>query len=216
MTTALNDIVNDAEVILQDTGNDRWDAADLAGWGSLGELAIVIRKPDAFVKNEAFILVAGTRQSIAGLVVVDIVRNMGTSGTTVGNIITKVEKEVMDAIDPTWHTATASATVKHWMNDRRDPKKFWVHPPQPTSSFGYVDAIWSAAPDTIGVGENLNLDDIYREIILDYILFRAFSIDAAIAPHAKERSVAHGQFFLNALGSKETIEELYSKENLGA
>ena len=215
MTVALDDIVNNAQIILHDTGGDRWDSTELDEWGSYGQTAVVIRKPDAYVKNEAFILVAGTRQSIDGLVLIDINRNMGTDGSTPGAIITEVEKKVMDAIDPDWHTASASATAQHWMHDRRDPKKFWVYPQQPASSFGYVDAIWSAAPPEISAGDNISIDDIYRDVLLDYILFRAYSKDAAIQPNAQARATAHGQMFLDALGSKETIEELYKSENLG-
>ena len=214
MTTALNDIVDDAEDILHDTGNDRWTAIRLARWGAYAETAICLRKPDAYVKNESFVLVAGTRQSIAGTVLMDIVRNMGTDGSTEGAVITKVEKAAMDAIDPDWHTATASATIKHWMHDLRDPKKFYVYPQQPSSGFGYVDAIWSEAPASIGVGDNITLDDIYRAIILDYILFRAYAKDAALHPNAAARAGAHAQMFIDALGSKERIEAFYATEGV--
>lgn len=215
MTIALNDIVNVAETILLDTGNDRWSAADLCTFGSYAETAIVLRKPDAYVKNLAFILVAGTKQTISDAILIfDIFRNMGTAGTTPGTVITKVEKGVMDAVLPSWHTADASATVKHWMYDPDDPQTFLVYPPQPTSGFGYVDGKWSAFPPAITVGSNITLDDIYREPILDYILFRAYSVDGALAPNAAQRATAHAQLFLNSIGSKESIEEFYTREGV--
>lgn len=214
MTTALNDIVDNAEITLHDPDNDRWDATELAEWGSYAQNAIVLRKPDAYMKNESFVLVAGTRQAIAGTVVINITRNMGTDGSTAGAVITRVNLVTMDAILPSWHTATASATIKHWIHDLRDPKNFWVYPPQPSSGFGYVDAIWSEAPPSIGVGANITLDDIYKTIILDYILFRAYAKDAALHPNGAARATAHAQMFLNALGSKEKVEEFYAKEGV--
>jgi len=212
MSTAVNDIVERAEIILHDERNDRWDASELVDWISHGEAAIVVRKPDAYITNEAFILVEGTLQSISGTVLIDIVRNMGTDGTTEGASITRVDKAVMDAIDSLWHTATASATAEHWMHDRRDPKKFWVYPPQPSSSFGYVQGIYSATPSEVSAGSNINLDDVYRDVLLDYVLFRAFSKDAGIHPNAAARANIHCQLFLSAIGSKETIEEVYAAE----
>jgi len=213
MATAVNDLVDRAETLLHDEGNDRWDAADLIIFGSHGEVAIITRKPDAYVKNEAFVLVEGTLQTVDGTVLIDIVRNMGTDGSTEGAAITKVDKVVMDAADPDWHTATASATVKHWMADLRDPKRFWVYPPQPSSSFGYVQGVWAATPSELSAGGNINLDDIYKDALLDYILFRAFSIDASLHPNAAARALKHGQLFLDAIGSKESIEQLYDTEN---
>lgn len=216
MATTVQSVVDNAEKILHDTTNVTWSAADLAEWCSYGQAAIVTRKPDAYVKHEAFILVAGTVQSISDAVILfDITRNMGTGGSTPGNAITRINREVLDAVLPSWPAATASATVKHWMYDPKDAKRFHVYPPQPASGFGYVDGVWSALPDSIGIDDNITLDDIYRDPLLDYILFRAFSIDAAISPYAAQRATAHAQMFLNSIGSKETVEEFYAKEAAG-
>jgi len=213
MTVAVNDIIDKAEIVLHDTSNARFSAAELIGWLNSGTKAIAARKPDVYVKNEAFVLVAGTKQSITGATLIsDITRNMGIGGSTPGAIITKVNKKDMDMADPDWHTETASATVKHWMYDKNNPSDFWVYPPQPSISFGYVDAIWFAVPPVVVAGANINIDDIYEPVILDYILFRAYSLDAAIHPNAAQRSVAHGQLFIDSLGSQETVEQLIVSE----
>lgn len=214
MSTAVDDLVDNAETILFDTTNARWDATELATYLSYGETAIVSRKPDAYVKHEAFILVAGTLQTVTDAVLIfDITRNMGTGGSTAGNAITRIDKAILDAALPGWHADTASATVKHWMYDESDPQRFHVYPPQPSSSFGYVDGVWSAFPAEIESGDDINLDDIYREALLDYILFRAYTKDAAVAPEAGQRASAYAQLFLNEIGSKESIEEFVRQES---
>lgn len=215
MTIAVNDIVDHAEIILYDSGNAKWTASELVTWLGYGETAIVLRKPDAYVRHEAFVLAEGTLQTVSDAVIIlDITRNMGTDGATEGNAITKVDMKMLDASLPGWHAASASATVKHWMYDESDPKRFHVYPPQPSSSFGYVDGVWSAFPSAVSAGGNITLDDIYREVLLDYVIFRSYNKDAAVAPQAGQRAAAHAQLFLNAIGSKETVEEFIAKETM--
>jgi hypothetical protein len=209
MTTA-QDVIDKAENVLQDILNARWGAPELLGWYNDGQKAIVVRKPDAYVKNEAFVLIAGTRQSVPGFVVIDIVRNMGTAGTAPGDAITKIDRAEMDLANPSWHTDVASATVKHWMYDDRDPSRFWVYPPQPGSAFGFVDAIWSAAPPDALLATAMALNAVYEPVLIDWILFRAYSKDAANSLYSRDRAVAHAQMFLAALGSQESAEAMVS------
>lgn len=213
MTVAVNDIIDKAEITLLDEANKRWSAAELLGWLNSGTKAISARKPDVYVSNESFTLVEGTKQSIAAAVIIlDITRNMGTDGDTPGDIISRVDKKDLDVADPSWHTATASATVKHWMYDPKDPTSFDVYPPQPAESFGYVDGVWCSSPPVVAAGANIGIDDIYEPVILDYILFRAYSKDGALAINAASRATAHAQLFLEALGSQEAVEEFVSRE----
>lgn len=211
MAVAVNSMINKTEIILHDEGNTRWAATELIDWGSEGENFIITRKPDAYVKQEAFVLVAGTLQSIAGaFLIMDIVRNMGTTGTTPGKPITKVDRKDLDIDYPGWHTATASATVKHWMPDERTPSKFYVYPPQPVSAFGKVEGIWSESPPALEVGGDINLALIYESVIINYILFRAYCKDAAIHPLANQRAIGYLSAVLTALGSQENVEALYA------
>ena len=213
MPTILGSAVLDrAGIILQDTTNIRWPTAELLGWLNDGQREIVLRKPDAYTKSEAIVMTASeTKQSIpaAGIQLIDVVRNMGTGGATPGRAVTRTERYILDSQRPDWNTETGSATVKHYMFDERNPKVFYVYPPQAATP-GYVEAVYSAAPAELATGAaTLTLDDVYSSALLDYVLYRAYSKDSDIAPNAPQRAVAHYEAFLKSLGAQEQAETSY-------
>lgn len=146
------EILSRAGVILQDTTSVKWPIAELLDWLHDAQREIVLRKPDAYSKNTSIQLtVSQTKQSIPsdGVMLLDVVRNLGTDGSTPGRAITRTERPILDQQRPDWHTDTPSATVKHYMFNEKDPKTFYVYPPQPGSSPGHVEIIYSAAPDPL-------------------------------------------------------------------
>ena len=213
MATILgSEILDRAGIILQDTTNIRWPSDELLDWLNDGQREIVLRKPDAYTKSLAIVLTASeTKQSIPsdGIQLIDIVRNMGTGGSTPGRAITRTERYILDSQRPDWNTETGSATVKHYMFDERNPKYFYVYPPQ-ASTPGYAEVVYSAAPAALATAAaTITLDDIYASALLDYVLYRAYSKDADIAPSAPQRAVGHYQAFLQSLGDQEKAESVY-------
>ena len=165
-TIDAKDIVEKASTILQDTGNIRWTTAEMLDWVNDAQRELALVRPDAFVKNESVQLVAGVKQTIPadGTKLIEVNRNMGTSGTTPGRAIVIVFKHLMDAQDPDWSSAPPKGVVKHFMSDIRDPKTFYVYPPQPPAP-EYVELVYSAYPPTVvnlDVGTKISVDDIYR------------------------------------------------------
>jgi len=204
--TAQN-IVDKAEIILQDITNVRWPETELLGWFNDGCREVVLQKPDAYTKNEAVVLVEGTKQSVptTGMQLTDVIRNMGADGTTPGDAITLLNRHILDSQNPSWHADAPSATVKHYMFDDRDPRDFYVYPPQPSEAPGYVELVYSAAPADIAIDATILLDDVYANCLLDYILYRAYSKDKDFASNA-QRAVAHYTTFMNSLGVREKGE----------
>jgi len=272
-TISGQEILSRAAIILQDSTNIRWPFDELLRWLHDGQREVVLRKPDAYTKSEPLQLtVSETKQSIpaAGIQLLDVVRNLGTTGTTPGRAITRTERYILDAQRPNWNTETGSSVVKHYMFDERNPKIFYVYPPQPATSPGYIEIVYSASPDplistwkaatpavvgdycmatisdnalyrctipgTTGstepawtltttpdgssgvvwtkqssfmVPQMISIDDIYASALLDYILYRAYSKDADIAPSAPQRAVGHYQAFLQSIIGKEQGESAY-------
>jgi hypothetical protein len=204
-------ILDRASIILQDTTNIRWPSDELLGWLNDGQREIVLRKPDAYTKSSSVVLTASeTKQSIPsdGIQLIDIVRNMGT-GASPGRAITRTERYILDGQRPNWNTETGSATVKHYMFDERNPKTFYVYPPQAVAP-GYIELVYSAAPaDLATSASTLTLDDIYASALLDYVLYRAYSKDADIAPSAPQRAIGHYQAFTQSVIGKEQAEAAY-------
>lgn len=196
MSTSVASLLSKATILLQDSGNVRWSQDELLSWLNEGQRALVVMKPNAYVKVEPVQLAAGTKQTLPvdAIVLLDIPRNMGTTGTTVGAPVRATSREFLDVHVPTWHSATASATVKHFMYSLREPRVFYVYPPQPTSGRGYVDLYYSAIPPNSEAAGNLQMDDQYAHPLLNYIMFRAYSKDAEFAANAQLAASYYQQF----------------------
>lgn len=225
-TILASKIVDDAEDILTDSGNGQWAATRLFKYFNIVQRAVVLLKPDASVTRGAVVLVAGVRQTVptGGLGLNRVIRNMGTNGTTPGAAITFIEMDVLSACIPDWNTATASATVVHYMWDERDPLYYYVYPPQPTSAFGYVDISYPVLPANVAaMGNAITLDDIYEPALIEGLCYYAYLEDAAHSLYAQERAQWHWNQFVTLLGRKDLVEEStapkpirISTENAGA
>ncbi len=202
-------IVDRAAIVLQDTTGVRWPQdTELLLWLNDGQREIVLRKPDAYAQNETVALVGGTKQTIpaTGIQLLDVIRNMGTGGSTPGRAITRIDREILDEQRPDWHSSTANAESKHYMFDTRDPKHFYVFPPQHATP-GKVEMVYAASPtDLSALSSTITLDDIYSGVLLDYILYRAYSKDADLTPSAPQRAVSHYNAFMASLGAKSQME----------
>ena len=197
-TTTAQVIIDEAEAILQDTSNVRWAATEHLAAVNDGCKAVCVFKPDAYVVSASTVLVAGIVQELPadGFKLQDVVCNMGVSpGATQGNAIQLIDRKVLDAMDPAWPVVTASATVIYYMYDERYPRQFLVYPKQPSSAFGYVQLIYSAAPAEIAVGATILIPDIYRPSLLQYVLYRAYAKDLD-QPGNAEKAKAYYQAFI--------------------
>jgi len=216
-------IVDRAGIILHDTTKVRWLESELLGWLNDAQREVVLLRPDASITNDDVDLVAGTKQSLpaSGIRVMDVVRN------TEGNAIRVIDRNVLDAQQPNWHQTSANNDVAHFMFDLRDPKHFYVYPPQPVIEAGgaanQVEIIYSASPQDVTFtgdataldDEDVALDDIYGNAILDYVLYRAYSKDADFAGNA-QRALKHYETFVQSLGLKFQVDRLTDPNFQGA
>ena len=211
-TAVLSLIVNVADLLL-DPDYNRWTQDYHLASANEGEQLAVVFKPDVYVQTSAFQLVQGTRQSwpSASVMPINLTRNMGADGLTPGNAITPVDKSTMDLFRPDWHDATyENAVVDHLIFDERDPEKFWVYPAQPASP-QYVEGIYGSVPSAIAsTSANINLPDIYGNTLKQYMLFRAWSLDAAVSPQAANRALQAWNLFVTTLDRKDLMERAYS------
>lgn len=193
-TITVTAVLNRVAVILQDPTNIRWPQAELLDWLNDGQREIALYKPNAFVKNVATKLVAGSKQALPadGVSLLDVVRNMGTSGTSPGNAIRAVSREILDSQIPGWHAATASSTTKHYTYTLLDPKTFYVYPP--ADGNGYADIVYVASPTDATLAGTITLDDIYVTALVNYVLFRAYSKDAEFAANGALAEKYYAQF----------------------
>ena len=219
--TKVIDIVRRAEKILNDESGVRWTRPELQDWINDSYKEIVLLRPDANSATATVTLAVGTRQKLgdagsinlpSALRVLDVVRNMAVTSNK--RAIRFMTRRVMDDQLPGWHAETGSVNVVHWMFDIRTPKEFLVYPPATSlaqvelaySSVPTAHALTSAALDPAGADTTvINIDDIYANVMLDYLLYRAYSKDAEYAANG-QRAINHINAFNASLGAKTSTD----------
>jgi len=189
-----SDITSRARLLLNDIDATRWLDSELFKWINDSQKLVAMVRPDASVATFVMSLIAGTRQTIpsGGFRLLDVIRNVTTfTGSTAANQVVTVpgrsvrivDREVLDTQDPFWHTVTASAEIKHFIYDNRSPTLFYVYPPATTAA--KLEVVYSVAPtDVASSGDTLSISDIYQDVILNYVMYRAYSKDAEYASNA--------------------------------
>ena len=220
-TTKVIDIVRRAEKILNDEGAVRWTRLELQDWINDAYKEIVLLRPDANSQTATVTLAAGTRQKLSdagtinlptALRVLDVIRNM--AATSNKRAVRFVDRRVLDDQLSGWHAETQSVNVVHWMFDIRTPKEFLVYPP--ATALAQIELAYSSVPTAHALGASaldpagndatvINLDDIYANVILDYLLYRAYSKDAEYAANG-QRAINHINSFNASLGAKTTTD----------
>lgn len=206
MSFTAADVMRRASTILQDADAVHWTAVELCDWLNEGMRAIVTIKPNAKTESMVLSLVSGTKQSLPENVMIlsKIVRNVGGApGNLPGKAIrTLARREIIDAQIPEWHSTSGlaySAVVDMAFQDPMSPREFYVVPGN--TGTGRIEAIVGILPtpvprpssgvlDVSSYGATVPLADEYQGILLDFVLFRAFSKDSA-APDAANRAQAH-------------------------
>lgn len=206
-TITAQSIIDKAEATLFDDANVRWSVPELLAHLNDGQRELVAQKPDAGAVNAVLTLAAGTKQVLpaGGIQLLKAVRNMGLDGTTPGRAITPASMETLDRVRPNWHADTASAEVRHYLFDPRDPKTFYVTPPQPTPA-GKIEAVYAATPaDVAAAGNPITIDDIYATALYYFILARAHAKETPGADTGK--AAGYYNLFLGVLGLKAKAED---------
>jgi hypothetical protein len=196
----VKDILDRAQDILQDTTKVRWPEAELIRYLNDAQREVVLHKPDASSVTGLVTCAAGTKQAIpnTGLRLLDVIRNMGTTGTAPGNAVTLVGRGVLDAQRRGWHAESPSASIDHYVFDSRDPKTFYVYPP--ATSGVRLEVMYSVVPATLtSASSSIGLDATYTNALIDYVLYRAYSKDADFAANL-DRSLTHYQAFAQSMG----------------
>ncbi|MCP3686564.1 MAG: hypothetical protein GY861_28330 [bacterium] len=217
-TILASKIIADAAEAMLDEGYERYATADWLGFLNDGQNELVILKPDASVINQSVVQIAGTKQTLGAedISLIKLTKNMGTDGTTPGTIIELVDERQFGIQNPDWNTTTADAEVICYMFDDRDPKNYYVYPPQPTSSQGYVEIVTCVKPtDIASISSAINLDDIYEGALLNYILYRANLVNANQSQFAQSEATKFYNVFSTSLGRQDLVEKTIDPKSKG-
>ena len=193
--------------VIMDNTSVRWPANELVRWLNDAQREVLIARPDAINRTATVTLAAGTRQNLdamslspAPTKLIEITRNMAAASTK--KAVRLVPRQLLDAQTPGWHNIPGTVDILHYMFDARDPKTFYVYPPALTTA--QLELMYSGVPvdvvepapgalfsDVVG---NLGVPDLYGNVILDYILYRAYSKDSEFAGNAERAAAHYGAF----------------------
>lgn len=221
-------ILKEAGLLLQDQTFTRWTLPELVGWLNMGIGAIILAKPSAHSAARILPLVEGTRQSLEQidgaprpLSLLSIDRNISAAGPPAigGRPVKLTSRPVLEAADPNWHDPRRSRftrEVKHYTYDENLPLEFYVYPGN--TGEGLVEAVVATMPAAVvATGDpekiesyagDIGLPEPYSGVVLDYVLYRAFSKDGLEGDNG--RSQSHYAQFATAIGLKIQVERANS------
>ncbi|OOY20885.1 hypothetical protein BMI86_10285 [Thioclava sp. DLFJ5-1] len=216
-------IMKRASTILQDADAVRWTAVELRDWLNEAQRSIIIAKPNALSKTITIDLEEGTKQPVPDNVAIlsRVMRNVSGSGKA---IKTLARREILDNQVPNWHSSDGlpfAADVSMVWQDEMGMREFYVIPGN--DGTGQIEAIVGVQPTNVPLPtgdvldmENydaeLDFDDSYQGILLDLVLYRAFSKDSA-SPDAANRAQVHLGAAVSQMQAVGNAQAAYSLAN---
>jgi len=221
------EIFTRAATLLNDADHIRWPLPELCDWLNEGVKAIALAKPSATAITSILKLDYGTKQILKiteapkPVMLLSLRRNVvnNVQPYVGGRTIRRVDKALLDSIEPDWHNRNVvqfRKEVRHLVYDELVPLEYWVYPGN--DGTGYVEADVSVLPPPLVAAGNINsigsygadvgLLELYGGPLLDYVLYRCQlkdDIDGAAG-----RSAVHFQQFASVLGIKIQVEAGHS------
>lgn len=206
-TLTAKSIIDKTAKLLLDVPNIIWSRTELLDYLNDAQRVIVMIAPNSSNNVTTIKMVAGTLQSIPsdGWTLLDVYRNMGSTGTVPGRAVRIVSKEMMDAFNPDWHSDTGTTAVKNVIYDIQNQTQFWVYPP--SDGIGYLQVNYAKMPTPCSVETDLiYVNDVLQTSIIDYMLYRAYSKPNEMGSKP-DLAAAYWSAFTTALGAKDAAEK---------
>lgn len=196
------EIIDEVSGQLNDTSFITWTESMIIKYINSAQKMITSIRPDASSITATMLLVVGTKQTMptAALRLLEITRNMGSDGLTPGRSINACSHDALRLFNSSWHTATAVAAVKNFAYNEKTPDTFYVDPP--SDGTGYVEMAYSVIPTVVTAnGDTLDLKDIYKNHIVQWCMFKAYSVEVDSAS-SQNRARVHESSFYQMMGKK--------------
>lgn len=203
-----NDIAY-ARIARDATSAAQTNQANWLDWLNDAVRALISVRPDAGASHVDFTLTASeTKQTLpsGSFRLLGVTRNLGADGATIGKAIRfSTDRDLQDELNKDWHTATVGTYIREVIYDeKRDPLTFWVSPRAPSTTWhiGLITCkLPTAVSDALVLSADFQLSDVYAPAAQDWMLYRAYAMQAASTGNWT-RAMAHFQSFFNLLGVK--------------
>lgn len=202
MATTVKDIFDRAGIILRDTEFRQWTEDELLAWYNEALAEVVRVRPEASALLHPQVLVAGSVQDLPANAVQLLRVSLCVES---GRAPRRTEIETLDSANPSWQSGTPSDSVKRYAVDGDNPRQFFVFPPN--DGTGNIELVYSLVPENVIVSTGLfGLPAIYEAVVLNYILFRAFSKSSEDASHDSQANKYYS-LFAEAVGTSDVVSE---------
>ena len=206
-TITAQQIVTRAQRTLYDETGIQYPPEELLEHLSDAQRASVLHLPE--INPVALVIQtdAGTRQTIPGngFKLIDVIRNMGSSGTVPGRAIRSIDRSSLDHTASAWHELgdDVLTPIEHYSYDTRDRRGYYIYPAQPVTAGNRqrIEIVYSAAPiELLTLNAVISLDDVYQPALLSYVLHRAYAKDIPMeGVDSMQRAMAYFQQFMVTL-----------------
>ena len=220
MAFTARQIIEEAGVLLQDSGAVRFTPPELLANINAAVREICVRNPRASTEVRILTMVNGARQTLPSdcLILSRVNCNMSPTDKRGRSIRMVNSKEMLDAVLPRWMESPGGVTqveVLYVYYDPITPLDFYVAPAN--DGTGRIEVIVGVLPSPLAVPVTNPLDpasygaltvdlaDIYYSVVIDFVLYRALSKDSSL-PGSKERSLMHKQLFDAAVAAQSGYE----------
>jgi hypothetical protein len=169
-----SDIISDTlRLQLGDADAVVWSDADLLAYLTEALSATAFVKPDMYVRNVDFTLVAGADQvlPVDGIALIDITQNLS------GRTVSQVSSELLQEASRFWPAATQETVVEHFTADPDTPRQWRAFPPN--NGNGHVWLKYGAVPPAVTtLGQTLVVPDSYQAVLTEYVLYKAYAVNS--------------------------------------
>lgn len=208
-TVKVVSLLSRAAVLLQDDDLVRWTALELQDWLNDGYRELVNIRPDANTLAAEHTCQAGARQVLSftdAVRLVSVSHNTATSSNK--HNVELVTNRSLDSQRRGWRAEAQTVSIEQYLFDPRTPKEFDVYPPASSAARLWVLYAAVPAPHTLSAEqlanpattETIRVDDAFANALLDYVLYRAYSIDGESGSGGK--ATAYYNTFRTSLGEK--------------
>ena len=199
--STVDDLVQDAAEILNDPNHDRWTYSNMVKWVNQAISAICNLNPSVHVEKRDLPLVEGAIQSLDASYS-GFVRGLYTKvgGTTPGKTPVKGDLGAVTLINPSWMSDTPDNEIDEIMYDPDTPHTFFVYPPQPAATTNTLYAEVGTIPPLKVPADTSPIPAKYDTAIVDYVLWRALSLDAEHASQDGRAAVHYNTYKAAVLG----------------
>ena len=211
----VTDIIQRVRSLLQDTGTTpRWSNDDLLNCFNEAQLAIVQNRPDTYSQVTTFQCASTARQAVpdAAYRLMDVIDNL-----TSGRAVTKTTRDSLDSLVSNWSTSSGSQ-VEQFIYDEKSPGVFYVYPVPPDNH--EINILISRTPTPVAITDfvtdttALELDLIWINPILNYMMFRAYMMDGETEQNLMQAQ-SYLKMFANDLQLKWNVDLIFRQKLQG-